>query len=572
MNIRRFIQKLIPCTLSTAILLSAAPIPGTADYDDQIVRKGDINNDGDVNTVDLSIFGLYLSGKANISRQGFLNADMDEDGQVDSLDLVLLRKSIINPIQQYSSPPPDVTSAAYYATTTTVTTSCAGATAVTSSAFDIEQFKLNHYATISSVRYRPSNQTYGPYLTESDFIIPPLKDMDGSLPSQGEGRVCVFYVDFPDCPYQWTPLMDKIDSVSFGEENTDDPNYPNESISAFYQRASKHTLYLSGQTFRYTTSHDKEYYENDYHKQLFVSEVLEAFDDVIDFNDFDGNKDGVIDAVILSVPEAAGEEWWPCASSYIKDYGSLLDGLWLSQVIIGNAEIKNNTDCENFTTSYIHELGHCIGLPDYYLYNNRDSEGLHGSAGFDAMDELYSDFSCASKLMAGWYTGEQIQVYDGSDEQAFTLTNAQTDEGNCVIIPCGELDRNYRSEFLILEYMTLENNNSKIPEHYWWRNSGSGVRIFHVEATEEYTPSGTNFLYRSGNDPATNYDLGKRFIRVVNDSNFDNLFRSGNTVSYGTYGYGFYDDFGMEAIDPGVDITIGGLVDDTYTITISKKG
>ena len=87
MNIRRLMSKLIPCTLSTAMLMIAAPFTGSADST-QINLKGDINTDGEVNTVDLSVTSLYLAGKAGISRQGFLNADMDEDGHVDSLDLI----------------------------------------------------------------------------------------------------------------------------------------------------------------------------------------------------------------------------------------------------------------------------------------------------------------------------------------------------------------------------------------------------------------------------------------------------------------------------------------------------
>ena len=572
MNIRRLMSKLIPCTLSTALLMIAAPFTGSADST-QINLKGDINTDGEVNTVDLSVTSLYLAGKAGISRQGFLNADMDEDVHVDSLDLILLRKTIIHPRLQYSSPPPDVTSSAYYATTTTATTTCCAATYVSPVTFDIEAYKQTHRATASAKPYRPSAQTYGPFLTNEDFITPPVKDMEGSLPTQGEAKIVMLYVDFPNCHYQWAPLSDTMYNITFGEEDPTNPNYPNESIKAFYQRSSKHSLDISGQVYRYTTEHDKEYYENDTHKHLFVNEVLDAMDDIIDYSQFDGDKDNVIDTVLISVPASAGDdEWWPCASNYYYDFDHLLDGTYLSYVIIGNDEIKSASDYEDFTTSYIHELGHCMGLPDYYLYDNRDSEGLHGSAGFDTMDELFSDFSCASKLMLGWYTGEQIQVYDGSDEQTFTLTNGQSDTGNCLIIPCGELDDNYRSEFLIVEYTTLGGNNSKLREHYWWRNTGSGVRVFHVEATDEYTPSGSNFLYRSGNDSATNFDLGKRFIRIVNDSNYDNLFLTGNTIDHSSYGFGFYDDFGLEKIDPGVEISVGDLTDDTYTVTISKKG
>ena len=85
-----------------------------------------------------------------------------------------------------------------------------------------------------------------------------------------------------------------------------------------------------------------------------------------------------------------------------------------------------------------------------------------------------TDFGCFSKLMLGWYRQNQILSYDTikGGEQTFTLTNAQKDEGNCLILPYGDL--NYNSEYLILEYMTNERNNSNAV-YVPWRICRNGL-------------------------------------------------------------------------------------------------
>ena len=56
-----------------------------------------------------------------------------------------------------------------------------------------------------------------------------------------------------------------------------------------------------------------------------------------------------------------------------------------------------------------------MGLPDYYLYNSDDFEGMKGNAGTELMDaDAASDFGCFSKLMLGWYQKNQVTVYDSS--------------------------------------------------------------------------------------------------------------------------------------------------------------
>lgn len=98
-------------------------------------------------------------------------ADMNQDGRVNSLDLVLMRKALtdystVSAVYEWEEPPVTTVTTVPAATTTTTTT------------------------TTSNL----------------DFISPPIYDLYGSMPSQGEANVAIFYVDFPDCTFDYDPI------------------------------------------------------------------------------------------------------------------------------------------------------------------------------------------------------------------------------------------------------------------------------------------------------------------------------------------------------------------------------
>ncbi|MBQ6252791.1 hypothetical protein, partial [Ruminococcus sp.] len=407
-----------------------------------------------------------------------------------------------------------------------------------------------------------------------DFIPAPIYDMYGTLPSQGDARLVIFYVDFPDCKFDYTPDMERLDEIAFGPGDTSSSQYPFESFSAFYSRASKGEMNLSGKSYRYTCKKNKSSYEGDVYKADFTTEVIKAMDSTIDYSKFDADNDKIIDAILFCVPKSAGDdEWWPCAGGFGGNYWMRVDGMSIGHIITGNASVKGNTDYTDFVSTYLHEMGHCMGLPDYYLYNRDDYEGLHGSAGYDLMDEAFSDFSSISKLMLGWYRQDQIQVYDpAKGAQTFKLINGQTGEGNCLIIPRGELDSKYKSEYFILEYTTLDGNNSQVDDYFWWRPTGSGVRLLHVNTTEADDGWRKYFMYESGNDEMTNNDDGIRYIRLVNDGDKDNLLRKGSRVDGNTPGFAWYDlSTGAENVPTDFIITVGEKNGDSYSVTVSPK-
>lgn len=405
--------------------------------------------------------------------------------------------------------------------------------------------------------------------TESPMITANAHHVYSSLPSQGDANLVIFYVDFPDARYKTNLTEEQVAEIAFGEEDTNDRNYPFDSISAFYKRSSKGAMDLKGKVFRYTAKNNHAAYEAD--KELLLKECYNAFRDSEDFTRFDGNKDGVIDATLISVPNAAGEdEWWPLAGGFF-DFNYKIDGMSIGHMITGCAEIKSTTEYKDFVSSYLHELGHCMGIPDYYLYYSDDYEGFHGNAGTELMDaDAYTDFGAFSKLMLGWYREDQVAVFDpAKGAQTFQLSNAQTNDGNCVIIPYGKLDERYFSEYFIIEYVTPDGNNSGLQRDFWWMDVGSGVRVFHVKAELCTDYWWTFYRYENGSE-FTNYDdAGTRLIRLVNDGK--GVYKTGAVINGNTPGFGWYDPNGNESVNPNVSISVGEFVNGQYSITISPQ-
>lgn len=553
---RRIIITAVSFTAVSAGLVSASAF---ADWT-QIGFLGDLNGDRKITVADAVIMtkhlisevpltsangydvkGKYIGingGEGFIAKKFLETADINQDGRVDIYDMIALRKHIVS-----------------------------------QSGFAVWEWIEESTTTVVSTTTSTSVTTTTATASEG-FINPPIYELYGSLPSQNDAELIIFYVDFPDCKYSFNPSAEQIENIAFGSENDNDNNYPFESMSAFYSRSSKGAMNLNGKAYTYTTKNDKSYYEGDVWHVALIDEIIAEFDSTVDFSQFDGDSDKIIDSILISVPESAGDDnWWASAGAYGGDYQKKVDGMNIGHVIVGNAEIKSADSYANFNSSYLHEMGHCMGLPDYYLYNLEDFQGMHGSAGFEMMDDANCDFGAVSKLMLGWYKPEQIQVYNkNSGNGIFTLKESSLENSNCLIIPCGELDRNYYSEFFIVEYSGMMKNNS-ILSGEWWRATGEGVRVYHVSAEVNGEPPYNTFTYSSGNDEATNYNNGRRFIRLVGDGtdSTDNYFHTGDVIDSSISEFNWYDADGNMTISPEITIEVGEIGAGTCTVAVNKK-
>ncbi len=380
-----------------------------------------------------------------------------------------------------------------------------------------------------------------------------------STPSKGDVRVPVFIVSFADTEKDPQMMSDEDIRDIFFDEND---QY---SFRSWMNRSSYGQLNVDGDVFFYQARNKMKDYEGDeeYEFEPLAEEVLQAFDDEIDYSEYDSNDDGCIDAFFLNII-GADDYFYGTQNTWYADQDFSLDGVWPANYVIDDAQpLDTDEDREYYVQVAAHEFGHCMGLPDLYKLGLKDDyEAMNGIAGTEMMDEMYGDYSQFSKVMLGWLDNSEIRICRDAGE--FYLP-ASPVNGGCVIIPRNpdlSDSETLTSEYFLLQYDTAEGNMADVlsPED-------EGVRILHCDA-ETYTNEYGETIFRY-EDQSQYYDKShkkQRIMRLVNDGG--EYFKTGDIIDKSTPGFAWYDDAGQETIDPGYQIKIKEADDDGITIEI----
>ena len=412
---------------------------------------------------------------------------------------------------------------------------------------------------------RAAIQGYSPEIlyteVEEALMTAPVSEINPTLASTGTNHLLMFVVDFPDCKFKQNYSADQIREISFGPANPNSNAYPLESVIGYYQRASFGALNMEADIYFYSAQNSISVYTN--HSEILVDEIMAAFDDRLDYSRYDVNGDRIMDTILLSVADNAPEDgWWPCSGYYAGT--SRFDGIQPGNVILGNTSPSKT---EEYNNTWIHELGHAMGLPDYYCYDNTDDGlyGLNGPAGFEMMDDAFGDMSAFSKLMLGWYTPSQVQVYTGG-VQTYLLESSQNENGaNCVIIPRYGTD-GFLSEYMLIEYVTHTGNNATE-----WLFDYGGIRILHCDAEITYDSYwGPELKWNNYGIYYDSTNKKQRVLRLSNEQEGGYFYTAGQTVNSSVSGFRWYDISGYQTVDTGVTVTVGAQQDGKCTVTISQ--
>ena len=371
-------------------------------------------------------------------------------------------------------------------------------------------------------------------------------------PTIGKVRMPVFLVDFSDEHFSENALSaDEIAHILFSNETG--------SMTTFIKNASYNQLLLSGEVFFYTAQHPSSFYESDANGfEKLSKEVLNAFDDQLNYNNYDSNNDGYIDSFALTIV-GSHDYWYGCQATWYNDTAYSVDGVKPMCYIINDAQPYAN-EMNYFVEEMCHEFSHCMGLPDYYKYNlDNNYDAMNGVAGSEIMDEMEGDFCQFSKLMLGWLKEDEVSIYTGGTTE-YTLASSAL-QGSCVLIPVNfqklneksvSVNQIYTGEYFLIQYDTMEKNMTDVLDS----DRDSGIRILHIDAETRTDADGTVSFKYDNNSPL--YDAshnGRRIIRLVNDNN--GYFHNGNTIDSSTPGFAWYDSKGKETIDPEITITVG---------------
>lgn len=414
-------------------------------------------------------------------------------------------------------------------------------------------------APIHGEKKEPQREVYN-FNHDSTNIHGPCTDLDQhNAPSIGKFTIPTFIISFADTKSNPDLMSNRaIKNLLFNRTNED-------SLASWMYRSSYGQLEIDGPVYLYKAQNNMRDYEGieDYDYEPLAEEVMNAFDDEIDFSDFDSDGDGYIDAMIFNII-GADDYFYGSENSWYDDPDFSIDGVKPANYIIDDAQ---PLDTESDRTYYVqvaaHELGHCMGLPDLYkVGNDSDSDAMNGIAGTEMMDDMGGDFSQFSKLMLGWLTEDEVQICREDGEYTIPSTAFS---GGCILIP-----RNSKladsevitSEYFLIQYDSANGNMSSV-----LTSSTSGVRILHCAAYIDTNVYGEKILRYDVQSPL--YDEthnSERLVRLVNDGG--DYMRRGDMADSSTPGFGWYDDFGRESVDPGITITVESINSKEAVISI----
>lgn len=360
-------------------------------------------------------------------------------------------------------------------------------------------------------------------ITPNEYLKKDVQGLKNAFPSKGTPKMLVIPINLND-----EKATDKdLEELRIAFDGTE-VQTGWESVRTYYEKASYGNLQIQMDVLQewFTPQYEKEYYENyydmttqSYGDNLLLREALAAFNNKINYNDYDYDKDGYIDGIWLiyncRIDFTGNSMWW--AFQTTEESNILYDSIRAKFFAFAGLDfihIKKtsypNTDLHVDAHTYIHETGHLLGLDDYYNYNDTyDAEGLYGA---DMMDSNVGDHCSISKLLLGWVEPKVL-----TETTTVTLKNfSQTGE---FLLVTKSFQTIY-DEYFLIEFF----NNSITNRHDKPFGSNCfGIRILHVNATLNSSgeSNGGDYLSYFKYD---NTDGDKQFVKQLRaDSNVSNL-------------------------------------------------
>lgn len=388
----------------------------------------------------------------------------------------------------------------------------------------------------------------------------------GPLGSIGDRRILTVLIDFPD--HSGSMDVDRIAEAINGNGGVSAPaSMPFDSVRNYYSRASQGKLELGGTVVDWVQmDKPRASYKpsipssaNDQRALLEIfTEALEKIDDTTDFSEFDNDNDGDIDGLVVlyaGPPEGWGEFFWAYRwVFYVPEAQNVsFDGKTLEQFVFQFVEERPNGDYE--PTVLVHEMGHLLGLNDYYDYCPKQSfvAGLcapnitdpgpdGGVGGFDMMDGNWGNHSAYSRWLLDWISpqivGDGTHTVElrasGLDEPRENKVDAQ--DAVAIFPSLSHTDDSITpaKEMFIVEYRPKVGNDTSVP-------GDGGILVWHLAASPSDAPLNTGF----DNSFTTPKQL--RFLR----SGETNDFRAGDRARADDF-FSAEATFGPETVPPSL--------------------
>lgn len=321
-------------------------------------------------------------------------------------------------------------------------------------------------------------------------------------------------------------IRNDIEKAYFG--TSEDTGW--ESVSSYYKKASLGRLNLTGKVTDWYNAASNGRTMSEAGVDVLVKKAATWYkENNNDIKDFDKNGDGYIDCICLiyAFPNSYNDNDALWAYTYWLQESSLRNTsnpgpntyFWASYDFMYSSGGGDNSHCEIDAHTYIHEMGHVLGLDDYYDYGATTTYTNSPAGGFSMQDCNVGDHDPLSKMMLGW-----TNTYVPTDTCTINIHNFE--ESGDVIVLSPNFTGSPFDEYLIIELYTPTGLNKFDTDNRWGGiRSGYpkginkvGIRMWHADARLMYiTSSDQNFSESKVSNTITN---GKYYAFATSNTTY----------------------------------------------------
>lgn len=383
-----------------------------------------------------------------------------------------------------------------------------------------------------------------------------LKDINkginwNTLNSTGNQKVLVVPVHFKSAASWTSAKLENLNNVFFG--NANDTNW--ESVKTYFNKSSYGNLSISGEVYSEvlevnmtSTTFDSKYYDYYYNNVGTVSydpgEYMGTLlhNSITDSNllkEYDQDKDGYIDAVIYCYSNAYSYDDTSVFWAWVS--GAYLDAnvnkpttnihVWVSYEFINDTYQSYGAPTGLDGHTFIHEMGHILGLDDYYCYDTSNKWDPAGA--LDMQSYNIGDHNIYSKFSLGW-----VDPYVVTGDADIKLRSSAL-YGDAILIK-NDWNGTIFDEYILIEYYTPEGLNEQDSLYGFGGRDKmftySGLRIYHVDArlvkigrNDSFYGDNSGYIENSKIDSALNATDGSiAYIGASNSVSLSHLTSSQN--------------------------------------------
>ncbi len=295
-------------------------------------------------------------------------------------------------------------------------------------------------------------------------------------------------------------VKSNIETAFFGSKE----NTSWESVNSYYKTSSYGKLDITGTVLDFTdkafTYKELSTVKEDIPILEYTYEYLDKLE--IESKDYDSDEDGFIDLVCYLFSSPVYDESFDDIPDYFWAYTNAYDDkpnydkpvvnnyMLASISFMYDNDGLNITPSENFKVdahTYIHEMGHALGLDDYYNidYASSISDEFVGdpTGTTTMMDGNISDLDPFSKHALGWIDNVYLGIVE-DDSVTYTLNKSESNSETIIIGL--NYNGNAFSEYFIMEYYTPTGINewdalNSINDSDYGINE-SGIKLYYVDA------------------------------------------------------------------------------------------